>query len=387
MTLTTNAPDASDVAVGAADPDATLGAAALEFRAYLAEAAPAFFATWGAEKSFEAGMAWQRMLNDGGWAAPSWPTEAGGRGLDVIDRTQCDMELAKADGPVVAGILGINNVGPALFLFGSEQQRASLPKILSGEEVWAQGFSEPGAGSDLAALRTRAEKVEGGFVVNGQKVWTSRGMQATNMMLLVRTDPDAPKHKGISVLMIDMSTAGIERRPLRQITGESEFAEVFFTDVFIPEECLLGEVNKGWGVTMTTLGYERSGVIAMAARLERDIQNAVAGLTITDPILRDEVTQRWMEGRLTGLLGARALAALAGGQPPGAEQSIIKFAWSQASAHLGETLVDAAGPQALLAGDPAMYQFLSTRAATIAAGTTEVMRDILSERILGMPKG
>ncbi|MCW2580273.1 MAG: hypothetical protein JWR82_1874, partial [Blastococcus sp.] len=165
---------------------AATGAAALELRAFLAGVVPAYRERWGTGTSFEAALAWQRLLADGGWAAPSWPVEAGGRGLGVVDRVECDLELARVDAPMAAGVLGLQNVGPALFLFGTDEQKESLPRILTGEEIWCQGFSEPGAGSDLAALSTRAEIDGDEFVVNGQKVWTSAGMQGTHIMLLVR---------------------------------------------------------------------------------------------------------------------------------------------------------------------------------------------------------
>ena len=360
---------------------------AQELRAYLEKVVPGYRAQWGAGSSFEAALAWQRLLAEGGWAAPSWPVEAGGRGLGVVDRVACDAELARVDGPMAAGVLGLQNVGPALILFGNDEQKASLPRILRGEEIWCQGFSEPGAGSDLAALSTRAVIDGDDFVVNGQKIWTSAGMHATHMMLLARTDPAAAKHRGISVLLVPMDTPGIDRRPLRQLTGEAEFAEVFFTDVRVPRSALLGPLDDGWRVTMTTLGYERSGVISMAARLQREVEQLVAGLRVQDPLLRDEVVRRWIDARLTGLLGARALAGMGEGGRPGAEQSVIKFAWSRATADLGETLLRLQGSDGLLGGDPAVFRFLSSRSSTIAAGTTEVMKNLLAERVLGLPKG
>jgi alkylation response protein AidB-like acyl-CoA dehydrogenase len=368
-------------------PDTGQGEAAAELRGYLRAVVPGYRAKWGETRSFEADLAWQRLLADGGWAAPSWPVWAGGRGLGVVDRVQCDAELAAVDAPMPAGVLGLNNVGPALILFGSEEQRGSLSRILTGEEIWSQGFSEPGAGSDLAALSTRAEPDGDGFLVNGQKVWTTSGMQATHCMLLVRTDPEAPKHKGISVLLVPLDTPGIERRPLRQLTGEAEFAEIFFTDVRVPRTALLGPLHDGWRVTMKTLGYERSGVISLAGSLQRDVERLVQELRIDDPLLRDEMVRRWMDARLNGLLGARALAALGDGGEPGAAQSVIKLSWSLATAELGETLMRVRGAAGLLAGDPAVHRFLRSRSATIAAGTTEVMKDLLAERVLGLPKG
>lgn len=363
-----------------------IGDAALELRAYLGKTLPAYRARWGDDGSFDALLAWQRLLHEGGWAAPSWPVEFGGRGLGVVDRVQCDQELASADAPLAAGVLGLQNVGPALMMFGSPVQQESLPRILSGDEIWAQGFSEPEAGSDLAALRTRADQVDGGFLVNGQKVWTSVGMEATHALVLVRTDRDAPKHRGISALLVDLSSPGIERRPLRQITGEEGFAEIFFTDVLVPASGLLGPLNDGWTVTTRTLGYERTGVINNAARLEREVRQVVAEADVGDPLLRDELVRRWMEARLVGLMGARALAALDEGQRPGAEQSIIKFGWSMTTSKLGETLLEVAGAQALLADTPAVRRFLRSRSATIAAGTTEVLKNLLAERVLGLPR-
>jgi alkylation response protein AidB-like acyl-CoA dehydrogenase len=363
------------------------GTAAGELRAFLAGIVPAYRQEWGTSRSFDAALAWQRLLAAGSWAAPSWPAEFGGRGLGVIDRVECDAELAAVDAPMMAGVLGLQNVGPALFMFGTEAQRESLPRILTGEEIWCQGFSEPGAGSDLAAITTRAVRDGDDFVVNGQKTWTSNGMQGTHMMLLVRTDPAAAKHRGISVLLVPLDSPGVDRRPLRQLTGESEFAELFFTDVRVPASALLGPLHDGWRVTMATLGYERTGVISLAAALQRDVQLLVTQLRVTDPLLRDELTRRWMDARLTGLLGARALARLGEGGNPGAEQSVIKFAWSRATAELGETLMKAQGSAGLLAGDPAVQRFLQSRSATIAAGTTEVMKNLLAERVLGLPKG
>jgi alkylation response protein AidB-like acyl-CoA dehydrogenase len=364
---------------------------AAELRGFLAEAMPRLRREWPDLETFEARLAWQRILNEGRWAAPAWPVELGGRGLDPVERVRCDTELAAVGAPMVAGILGINNVGPTLAAWGTDEQKHSLPRILDGTEVWCQGFSEPDAGSDLAALKTSARQMGDEFVVNGQKVWTSNGMQATHCMLVARTDPSAAKHAGISVLLVPMDTPGIERRPLRQITGESEFAEVFFTDVRVPATALLGPLHDGWRVTMTTLGFERAGVIAMAAKLEHDVMDAVRQMSgrVRDPLVRAELVDRYVEARLVGLLGQRALAQLEAGAPPGPAQSVIKLAWSQASQRLGETVLAGEGAYGLVGGHDgaATSPFLRGRSATIAAGTTEVMRNILAERVLGLPKG
>lgn len=362
-----------------------------ELRAFLHEALPKYRAEWGDRNDFEARCAWQRTLASNGWAAPAWPVEYGGRGLSPSDRVRCDAAFAIAGAPGLAGILGINNVGPTISVWGTDEQKAYLPGILTTDALWCQGFSEPDAGSDLAALSTRGVLDGNEFVVNGQKVWTSNGMDATHCQLLVRTDPEAGRHGGLSVLLVPMDLPGIERRPLRQMSGDSDFAEVFFTDVRVPESALLGPLDEGWKVTMTTLGYERAGVIAMAAQLEQDVMRAVEAAkgTVTDPLLRAQLVDRYIEARLVGLLGERALASLDVGARPGPEQSVIKFAWSQVNQRLGETLLDLEGADALLSGleSGADHRFLQSRAATIAAGTTEVMRNILAERVLGLPKG
>ena len=370
----------------------TGGTAALELRDYLEKIAPDLHRVWPDKRSFEARLAWQRALHEGGWAAPHWPVADGGRGLGVVDRLECDAELARAGAPDIAGVFGIKNVGPTIAAFGTPEQRASLPRILSTQEIWCQGFSEPEAGSDLAALRTRAVEDGDGFVVNGQKVWISDGTRATHCMLLVRTDPDAPAHQGISVLLVPLDTPGIERRPLRQMTGDYGFAELFLTDVRVPRSALLGPLHEGWRVTMSTLGHERAGVVELAAGLERDVRAAVSGFPdgIADPVLRQELARRYVEARTIGLMGSRVMRALRAGQQPGPEQSVIKLGWSVTTQRLGETLLDAAGPAGLAGGrvgDGAeAARFLRGRASTIAAGTTEVMKNILAERVLGLPK-
>ncbi|MEO3822714.1 acyl-CoA dehydrogenase family protein [Actinomadura sp. B10D3] len=362
------------------------GRPARELRAVLERLLPAHRTAWGEDDSFAARLAWQRSLAAAGWAAPGWPVAHGGRGLGAVDRVECDQEIAEAGAPQLAGVLGLQNVGPALIMFGSEEQRRSLPRILTGDEIWVQGFSEPEAGSDLAGLRTRADAHGDDFVVNGQKVWTTDGMEATHMLLLARTDQEAPRHRGISAILVDLAAPGVERRPLRKITGDHGFAEFFFTDVRVPRARLLGALHGGWTVTTKTLGYERTGVINHAARLEREVRGLVEVVDIADPVLRDRLVRCWIDARLTGLMGVRALEKLRDGDDPGAEQSIIKFAWSLATSRLGETMLDASGHAGLLASSPAARRFVATRSSTIAAGTTEIMRTLLAERVLGLPR-
>jgi alkylation response protein AidB-like acyl-CoA dehydrogenase len=304
----------------------------------------------------------------------------------------CDRVLAQYRAPDLAGVLGVNNVSPTLMRYGTPEQQAHLRAIQAGTEVWCQGFSEPGSGSDLASLRTRAvlNQETGEFVINGEKIWTSEGMEADYCMLLVRTNPDARPHKGISALLVPMDSPGITRRPITQITGEGGFAQVFFDDVRVPGSALLGPLHEGWTVTMTTLSFERVGVIMMAGRLEQTILDVVAELAgrELDPGVRLDLADRFAEARLLGLLGQRALGRIAEGGAPGAEHSVIKHAWSLAMQSVGASHLAALGLDGI-SGTPltsAQAAYLRSRAATIAGGTTEIMRNILAERVLGMPR-
>ena len=365
---------------------------AAELSAFLDVELPAFTEQWGTDRGFQARLDWQRRLHRGGWVAPSWPIELGGRALGVADRVACDLELGYRKAPTVAGILGVNNVGPTLAAIGTEEQKAHLPRILAGDEIWCQGFSEPEAGSDLASLRMQAVRDGDSYVVNGQKLWTSQGMEATHCQLLVRTDPDAKKHKGISAFAIPLDLPGIERRPLRQITGETDFAELFFTDVRVPASYLLGAENEGWLVTMTTLSHERTGVVTMSALLESDARTLITdhardGERPVTEGMRDELVQRYVEARVLAMMGEISLANAVAGGHPGPEQSLIKLSWSQVTQKISETRIAVQGLPALTGEVPATAgSFLGARAATIAGGTTEVLKNIIAERVLGLPK-
>ncbi|HVV08080.1 acyl-CoA dehydrogenase [Amycolatopsis sp.] len=366
------------------------GTPAAELAAHVERLLPAHREKWGSDDSFTARLDWQRTLHAVGWIAPQWPTEFGGRGLGIVDQVACDRVLAEHRAPDLAGVLGVNNVAPTLMRYGTPEQQRYLHGIQSGETVWCQGFSEPGSGSDLASLRTRAVLDGDEFVINGQKIWTSEGMEADYCLLLVRTDPDAKPHKGISALLVPLDTPGITRRPITQITGEGGFAELFFDDVRVPKDALLGPLNEGWTVTMTTLGFERAGVIMMASRLEQTVYDLVGELSgrDLDDGIRLELTDRLVESRLLALLGQRALGRIAAGGAPGAEHSVIKLAWSLAMQAVGDTHLAALGLDGV-AGDTtrsAQLAYLRSRAATIAGGTTEIMRNILAERVLGLPR-
>lgn len=368
-------------------------AAAKELREYLDSVRSRVKDETAGATAFDVRATWQRVLAEGGWAALAWPVEAGGRGLGVRDQVACGLELAVAGVPVLAGVLGINNVGPALMAFGTEEQKASLPKILTTEELWVQGFSEPEAGSDLASLRTRAVRDGDEFVIDGQKIWTSEGMQGTHMLLLARTDPTAAKHHGISAFTLDLDTPGIERRPIKQITGESDFAEVFFDSVRIPASSLLGPLNGGWGVTTTTLGHERAGVIGLAAQLEYDVTQQLSAALAGDEghrgpgaaLLRQQIARTFAEARIAGLLGMRALAGAERGEAPGAEQTLIKLTWSSATQNLAKTLL-AVDPEASFETNETSTQYLRSFATSIAGGTTEVLKNLVGERVLGLPR-
>jgi 3-oxochol-4-en-24-oyl-CoA dehydrogenase len=386
-----NASGAADGKAAAITPPPP-GTPAAELTAQVQRLLPPHRQKWGDDDSFAARLDWQAALHAVGWIAPHWPAEFGGRGLNIVDQVACDRVLAQYRAPDLAGVLGVNNVSPTLMRYGTPEQQAHLRGIQAGTEVWCQGFSEPGSGSDLASLRTRAvlDEGTGEFVINGEKIWTSEGMEADYCMLLVRTDPDARPHKGISALLVPMDSPGITRRPITQITGEGGFAQVFFDDVRVPRGALLGPLHEGWTVTMTTLSFERVGVIMMAGRLEQTILDVVAELAgrELDPGVRLELADRFAEARLLGLLGQRALGRIAEGGAPGAEHSVIKHAWSLAMQSVGESHLAALGLDGI--SGPSLTQaqaaYLRSRAATIAGGTTEIMRNILAERVLGMPR-
>jgi alkylation response protein AidB-like acyl-CoA dehydrogenase len=387
-----NAPRTASGGQAAAVTPPAPGTAAAELAAHVARLLPGHRRKWGDDDSFAARLDWQAALHAVGWIAPHWPTEFGGRGLNIVDQVACDRVLARYRAPDLAGVLGVNNVAPTLMRYGTPEQRAHLRGIQAGTEVWCQGFSEPGSGSDLASLRTRAvfDEETAEFVINGEKIWTSEGMEADYCMLLVRTDPDARPHKGISALLVPMGSPGITRRPITQITGEGGFAQVFFDDVRVPRGALLGPLHEGWTVTMTTLSFERVGVIMMASRLEQTILDVVAELAgrELDPGIRLDLADRFAEARLLGLLGQRALGRIAEGGAPGAEHSVIKLAWSLAMQSVGSSHLAALGLDGI-SGSPltsAQAAYLRSRAATIAGGTTEIMRNILAERVLGMPR-
>ena len=349
---------------------------------------------------------WERQLYKGGWNGIAWPKKYGGRGATLIEQAIFSEEMARAKAPEGLNIIGRNLVATTLLHHGSEEQRARyLPRIISGEEVWCQGFSEPNAGSDLASVKCRAMREGDHFVINGQKIWTSFAQYAQWCILLARTDPSLPKHRGISFLLVDMSSPGISIRPLKQMSGESEFNETFFDDVKVPVENLVGELNGGWKIAMTTLVYERGPEDALGRQirfkqeLDRLIETA-ANLrrgdrrAIDDPALRQKLGKSIVDIELMRLNCLRAFSKALKGAPRGPNSSVNKLYWSHATQALYETALEVLGPLAPLnGGDPLspgngrfQMSFLRSKAFTIYSGSSEIQRNIIAERLLGLPK-
>jgi alkylation response protein AidB-like acyl-CoA dehydrogenase len=342
---------------------------------------------------------WQASLAADRWVGVSWPVEYGGRGLGPAENYVVQEELARARAPELLGRIGINLAGPTLLAHGTPQQKERwLHRILTAEDHWCQLFSEPGAGSDLASLSTRAARVEGGWVLNGQKVWTSYAQFAHWGVCLARTDPDAPKHKGISYLAVDMSHPGVEVRPLVQLTGEAEFNEVFFDDVFVPDDCLVGAENDGWRVANSTLSHERGTnprqLVIHSQLLEELLRLAEANGSYDDPRTRRQLAEHYVEVRLFQLHNWRSLTRMERGQSPGPEGSALKLYWSEMSQRLHETAMKVLGNASPLwrgaegnPGDGAWQRsWLYYQAASVFAGTNEIQRNVLGERVLGLPR-
>jgi alkylation response protein AidB-like acyl-CoA dehydrogenase len=347
---------------------------------------------------------WQRTLAGGGWVGVHWPREYGGRGATTVENYVLQEEMARARAPEIIGRIGVNLVGPTLIAHGTEdQKKRHLRRILAADEIWCQLFSEPNAGSDLAALRCRAERHGDEFIVTGQKVWTSYAQFAEWGILLARTDAGAPKAKGISFLIVDMRSPGIAIRPLRQMTGSEEFNEVFLEDVRVPAANLVGELNKGWQIAQTTLSHERGTsprqlvvhrmLLNDLLRLARTTQrNGKAALS--DPVIRQRLMQSFIEVELTKLHNWRTLTQLRRQGKPGPESSLIKLFWSEMSQRLHDTAMDVLTTDGqLLWGDaravargrwPRSYMYY--RAASIFAGTNEIQRNIIAQRVLGLPR-
>jgi alkylation response protein AidB-like acyl-CoA dehydrogenase len=336
----------------------------------------------------EPGREWSRKIYDAGYAGLTWPAEYGGRGEPYSHQAIVLEEFARAEAPQHMGVIGLGMAGPTIMAHGSEEQKQRyLSKILSAEEIWCQGFSEPGAGSDLAAVRTRVEPRDGHFLVNGQKVWSSFAHIADHCILVGLGDPEAPRYRGLTYVIVDMKTPGVEVRPLRQITGEAEFNEIFFTDVEVPRENLLGEIGGGWQVAMTTLLHERGTLgFALGGALELQVTKLLAlakRRAADDPLIRDRVAQEWIELQALKLTNYRSLTTLMQTGIPGPEGSGAKLHWSEQNQRLTKLAME------ILGGEDDGYwrhQQLRSRGNTIEAGTSEILRNIISERVLGLPR-
>jgi alkylation response protein AidB-like acyl-CoA dehydrogenase len=364
-----------------------------ELRGWLAENRPEAEPVEGSEEEqFAWRRAWQRRLYDAGWAAPAWPAEYGGRGASLAESAIYFEELGAARVPLPANVLGLLLGGPTLMVWGTDAQKDRyLAPILSGEEIWCQGFSEPEAGSDLASLKTRAVKEGEEWVVSGQKVWTSAAQFSKWCMLVARTDPDAPKHKGLTYFLMDMEQEGVQVRPLRQITGEAEFNELFIEDARIPRENVVGGVGNGWKVALTTLMNERAGLgfalqVRLRALLDDTFAKAAERGLLEDPLYGDALAEMHIRCEAIRLMAWKGLTDVERYGQPGPEGSLVKWLWSDTNQHLTELAAEIVGPEALTAGTAWSYELLRARGNTIEGGTTEVLKNIVAERVLGLPR-
>jgi alkylation response protein AidB-like acyl-CoA dehydrogenase len=337
--------------------------------------------------------AWQRKLYEAGYIGLTWPKEYGGQSLGFMEQLIFNDEMILAHAPEPINVIGLGMGGPVVIAHGTdEQKKRYLAPLLSAEEIWCQGFSEPNAGSDLSGLQTRAEDRGDHYVVNGQKVWTTLAHVAKWCMLVTRERKEANPRDGLTYMLVDMESPGIEVRPLVQITGDAEFNEIFLKDVRVPKSQVLGEAGNGWAVAMTTLLHER-GTLGLALATRAQITAAELAEHARklgrgdDPLVRQRIAQHTIEARALQLNGYRAVTAVKRSGIPGPEGSILKLMWSELNQRMTETAMDIAGPGGQVGdGDGWKYAFLRSRANTIEAGTSEVLRNILAERVLGLPR-
>src|SRR5215211_5274715 len=328
----------------------------------------------------------------GGWAAPGWPVEYGGRGASLTESAIYFEEIGRARVPLPANVLGLLLGGPTLMVWGTDEQKDRfLAPILSAEEIWCQGFSEPDAGSDLAALKTRAVRDGDGWLVTGQKVWTSAAQYAKWCMVVARTDAEAEKHKGLTYFLMDMEQPEVQVRPLRQMTGESEFNELFIEGARIADENVIGGVGNGWKVALTTLMNERAGLgfflqVRMRQLLDDLIDEAAARGLLDDDMIADALGALHVKTEVVRLTAYRGLAAVERYGQPGPEGSLTKWMWSDANQQLAQLATRVLGAEALVAGSRWGYELLRARGYSIEGGTTEILKNIVAERVLGLPR-
>jgi alkylation response protein AidB-like acyl-CoA dehydrogenase len=348
---------------------------------------------------------WQGKLHEAGWAGISWPKECGGRGATLIEQAIFVGEAARQEAPSPANVLGLAMGGPVVIAHGTDEQKQRyLEPILTAEEIWCQGFSEPESGSDLASLKTKAVKDGDEWVVTGQKVWTTFAQYAKWCMLVARTDPDAPKHKGLTYFLMDMEQPGVEAKPLVQITGEGEFNEVFIEEARIPDENVVGGAGNGWSVAITTLMNERAGLafgaIAQIANSLKRVRGLAAetrfddGTAADDPVFRQRIAQLEIEAETMRLNAYRGLTKTMQSGIPGPEGSLGKWQWADINQRLTELALEIEGAYAPLdrgaehavANGAWQYGFLRSRANSIEGGTTDILKNIIAERVLGLPR-
>jgi alkylation response protein AidB-like acyl-CoA dehydrogenase len=351
------------------------------------------------------GKVWQNTLHAAGWCGLHWPAAYGGRGIGIIEQIIFQEELARIGSPQLMNLLALTMVGPLLIDHGTEEQKKRyLKPILEASEIWCQGYSEPGAGSDLAAVATRAERDGDEYVVNGQKVWTSYAQYSDFCILLARTSNVGAKHQGLTLMIVDMRTAGIEVRPLKQMNGDSEFNEVYFNDARVPCANVVGREGEGWKMAVALLMYERATLT-----FQRQLQSRVAleelirfaqswrtrgGRPADDAALRQRIAQAYTESEALRLTSLRHLTRQLRGEPPGPEGSMEKLFWSELYQRMLEIPMSIAGPYGMLSGEDARaplggrwpHLYLYSRGRTIAAGTSEIQRGIIAQRVLGLPK-
>src|SRR6476469_1740192 len=363
-----------------------------EVRAWVEENHPVPEPEAGLEEVMAFRREWQLKMHAAGWAGISWPKEYGGRGATMIEQAIFVGEAARLEAPSPANVLGLAMGGPVVIAHGSDEQKQRyLEPILTGEEIWCQGFSEPESGSDLASLKTRAVKDGDEWVVTGQKVWTTFAQYAKWCMLVARTDPDAPKHKGLTYFLMDMEQDAVKVLPLRQITGEAEFNELFIEEARIPAENVVGGVGNGWKVALTTLMNERSGLafflqVRLRQLLDELIEEADARGLLEDPVIADRLGDMHVKAEVLRLTAYRGLTTIEKYGQPGPEGSLTKWMWSETNQQLTQFAADLLGPPALGADDRWAYELLRARGNSIEGGTTEILKNIVAERVLGLPK-
>jgi alkylation response protein AidB-like acyl-CoA dehydrogenase len=342
-------------------------------------------------ENLEAARTWSNKLADAGYAGLTWPKEYGGAGAPLNYHAIYLEELADAGAPQHLAVIGLGMAGPTIMAHGTDEQKAAhLSRILHAEEIWCQGFSEPGAGSDLAGVQTRADLRGDRFVVNGQKVWSSFAHVADWCLLLTRSQPGSQRQAGLTYMILDMSAPGVDVRPLREMTGDAVFNEIFLTDVEVPVENVLGQIGQGWTVAMTTLAHERATLgVALVASLEDQIRRLVALArehSVTDTRLRDQIAREWIELHALKATNKRSLTLLLERGQPGPEGSVTKLRWSEANQRVAKLALEIYGSDAPAADEFWRFQLIRSRANTIEAGTSEILRNIVAERVLGLPR-